>query len=52
MCQQDLSGCHVEIELQGKVERMETRSLVTRFIQMRDDGDLEYKGRTDSIFLE
>lgn len=50
MCQQDLSGCWVETEFQGTVARMDTRGTVMRFIQRKDDGGLEYKGRTDSIF--
>lgn len=52
MYQHDLSDCCVETELQSKVTRMETKSLVMRFIQRRDDGGLQYKGRTDSFFLE
>lgn len=52
MYQHDLSDCCVETELQSKVTRMETKSLAMRFIQRRDDDGLQYKGRTESFFLE
>lgn len=50
MYQHDLSDCCVETELQSKVTRLETKSLVMRFIQRTDDGGLQYKGRNDSFF--
>lgn len=31
---------------------MDTRGTVMRFMQRKDDDGLEYKGRTDSIFLK